>query len=178
MTDEAVDVLRHACCGSCYEGNYECLEAGLAALVLTTTATQCPHEPGQGFACRSCAPLLQRISEGIRSSSYWVSHDGHFHAQVDWAERLLAAAGLAAEGLSGLSRRYDGQRWPLDYLVDALAGLDLSVEQVQRLICIAQHEHRPAADDGAAAAHRQPRSAVTRAAVSYTHLTLPTNREV
>jgi hypothetical protein len=65
VTGDGVDVLRHACCGSCYEGNYECLEPGLAALVLTTTATQCLHEPGQGFACRSCAPLLQRISEGI-----------------------------------------------------------------------------------------------------------------
>ena len=39
MTGDGVDVLRHACCGSCYEGNYECLEPGLAALVLTTTAT-------------------------------------------------------------------------------------------------------------------------------------------
>ena len=163
MTDDAVDVLRHACCGSCYEGNYECLEPGLAALVLTTTATQCLHEPGQGFACRSCAPLLQRISEGIRSSSYWVSHDGHFHAQIDWAERLLAAGGLLAEGLSGLTRRYDGQQWPLDYLVEALAALDLSVEQVQRLICIAQHENTPAADGDAAADHRPPRAAVTRA---------------
>ena len=163
MTGDGVDVLRHACCGSCYEGNYECLEPGLAALVLTTTATQCLHEPGQGFACRSCAPLLQRISEGIRSSSYWVSHDGHFHAQIDWAERLLVAAGLVAEDLTGLTRRYDGQQWPLDYLVDALGGLDLSVEQVQRLISIAQHENRPAADDDAAADHRPPRAAVTRA---------------
>ena len=163
MTGDGVDVLRHACCGSCYEGNYECLEPGLAALVLTTTATQCLHEPGQGFACRSCAPLLQRISEGIRSSSYWVSHDGHFHAQIDWAERLLAAGGLVAEGLSGLTRRYDGQQWPLDYLVEALAALDLSVEQVQRLICIAQHENTPAADGDAAADHRPPRAAVTRA---------------
>lgn len=162
MTGDGVDVLRHACCGSCYEGNYECLEPGLAALVLTT-ATQCLHEPGQGFACRSCAPLLQRISEGIRSSSYWVSHDGHFHAQIDWAERLLVAAGLVAEDLTGLTRRYDGQQWPLDYLVDALGGLDLSVEQVQRLISIAQHENRPAADDDAAADHRPPRAAVTRA---------------
>ncbi len=163
MTGDAVDVLRHACCGSCYEGNYECLEPGLAALVLTTTATQCPHEPGQGFACRSCAPLLQRISAGIRSSSYWVSHDGHFHAPIDWTERLLVAAGLVAEGLSGLTRRYDGQQWPLDNLLEALAALDLSVEQVQRLISIAQHENRPAADDDAAADHRPPRTAVTRA---------------
>ena len=163
MTDDAVDVLRHACCGSCYEGNYECLEPGLAALVLTTTATQCPHEPGLGFACRSCAPLLQRMAEGARSSSYWVSHDGHFQAQIDWAERLLVAGGLAGDDLSGLTRRYDGQQWPLDYLVAALAAEAPSVEQVQRLISIAQHENRPVADDGAAAGHRQPRSAVTRA---------------
>ena len=73
-----------------------------------------------------------------------------------------------AEDLTGLTRRYDGQQWPLDYLVDALGGLDLSVEQVQRLISIAQHENRPVADDGAAAAHRQPRSAVTRAELEIT----------
>lgn len=126
-------VLRQACCGWCLDDNIECLEPGLAVVVLAAA-----HAQGLAGQRESNATGLRILAELVRDSARWELNEGHFSAQVEWTERILTQAGVETVGVAGLSRRYDDEEWPLDYLTAALVPrLHLTLSDAHRVVRLA-----------------------------------------
>ena len=126
-------VLRQACCGWCLDDNIECLEPGLAVVVLAAA-----HEQGLAGQREGNATGLRLLAELVRGSARWELNEGHFSAQVEWTERILIQAGVETGGVAGLSRRYDDEEWPLDYLTVALVPrLHLTLSDAHRVVRLA-----------------------------------------
>lgn len=141
------DVLRHACCGWCHRDDMECLEPGLAVIVLAAAHEQCRHSGHTRRPCDSCAPTLHRLAELVRDSATWELNEGHFGAQVEWIERILTASGVSRPPVPGLTRRYDHEQWPLGYLTEALVPtLRLTLSEALHVIQLAHLEGIPDSD--------------------------------
>lgn len=126
---------------SCAAETVEDVEPVLMVTVWAAARRLCSHSGDWRLPCGSCSLLLLHLCELIRGSSGWALHAGHFVAQVAYAERVLHSA--AVEQTRGLSGRYDGQEWPLDYLAVELAGLELSIDQARQVIVEALSQALP-----------------------------------
>ncbi len=126
-------VLRQACCGWCLADDIECLEPGLAVVVLAAA-----HHQGLAGQRKGNATGLRVLAELVRDSARWQLNEGHFGAQVEWTERILTQAGMQRAPVLGLSQRYDDEEWPLDYLTTALVSrLHLTLSEAHHVVRLA-----------------------------------------